>query len=335
MRFIGLLMVLCLRVGAQTPDVQISMIWNQGKHNAFTDLVRFQGAFYCSFREGTGHVPGNHGKDGQVRILRSVRGKKWRSVALLSAPGIDLRDPKLSVTPDGRLMVIMGGTDYDGTTMRKRVPHVAYSGKSGKSFSAPAPVVVDESIRTDWDWLWRVTWQGTSGYGVIYQAQEGDWGLHLVKTQDGKHYESVHSFEIGGKPNEATIRFSPSGEMYMVLRREGADRKGYLGRSQAPYTDWQWEDLGFRLGGPDMILLPDGRCVLGSRVYEEGRYATALFQRNAAGHFEEWVRFPSGGDTSYPGLCWTGKELWVSYYSSHEGAGHEDQTWIYLARLSW
>jgi len=41
------------------------------------------------------------------------------------------------------------------------------------------------------------------------------------------------------------------------------------------------------------------------------------------------VTLPSGGDTSYPGLVWHDGELWMSYYSSHEG-----KTSIYLARIA-
>ncbi len=38
--------------------------------------------------------------------------------------------------------------------------------------------------------------------------------------------------------------------------------------------------------------------------------------------------FPSGGDTSYPGLVWDKNQLWMSYFSSHEG-----KSAIYLARV--
>jgi hypothetical protein len=47
-----------------------------------------------------------------VRILKSANGEDWQSIALLEKKGIDLRDPKLSVTPDGRIMVIIGGSIY-------------------------------------------------------------------------------------------------------------------------------------------------------------------------------------------------------------------------------
>jgi hypothetical protein len=42
----------------------------------------------------------------------------------------------------------------------------------------------------------------------------------------------------------------------------------------------------------------------------------------------ELVRFPSGGDTSYPGFVIHDGTLYVSYYSSHEG-----KTSIYLAKM--
>lgn len=38
--------------------------------------------------------------------------------------------------------------------------------------------------------------------------------------------------------------------------------------------------------------------------------------------------FPSGGDTSYPGIVLIGDHALISYYSSHEG-----QTAIYLGKV--
>jgi hypothetical protein len=47
-----------------------------------------------------------------------------------------------------------------------------------------------------------------------------------------------------------------------------------------------------------------------------------------AGRLTEFLKLPSGGDTSYAGLVWHEDLLWVSYYSSHEG-----KTAIYLAKV--
>ena len=47
-----------------------------------------------------------------------------------------------------------------------------------------------------------------------------------------------------------------------------------------------------------------------------------------SGRLTEFLRLPSGGDTSYPGMVYHEGLLWVSYYASHEG-----KTSIYLARV--
>src|SRR5262245_44462648 len=99
---IGLL--LCAGILAAEPAkheaklVEVKKVWDQAPHNAFTDLIRFQDRWYCAFREGAGHAAGA----GKVRVLTSADGDKWEAAALLEWPDVDLRDPKLSLTPDGR-----------------------------------------------------------------------------------------------------------------------------------------------------------------------------------------------------------------------------------------
>ena len=36
--------------------VEVRKIWDAAPHNAFTDLIRFKGQWFCVFREGQGHV---------------------------------------------------------------------------------------------------------------------------------------------------------------------------------------------------------------------------------------------------------------------------------------
>src|SRR5437016_1559133 len=108
----------CLLAWASEPGLQagepelvsVTKIWDRGPHNAFTDLIRWRGKWYCTFREADGHVGG----DGKLRVLESTDGKTWEPVGLVQEEGIDLRDPKLSVTPDDRLMIVGGGSVYKG-----------------------------------------------------------------------------------------------------------------------------------------------------------------------------------------------------------------------------
>ena len=138
---------------------QVRKVWDAGKHNAFTDLIRFRDRWFCTFRESDAHVGG----DGKIRVLTSAAGEKWESAALLTEKGIDLRDPKLSVAADGRLMLVAGGSVYEGKKLVGRQPRVAFS-KDGKEWTATNRVL------SEGEWLWRVTWHGGKCYGVSYNA---------------------------------------------------------------------------------------------------------------------------------------------------------------------
>src|SRR5262245_51315777 len=81
-------------------------IWSAGEHNAFTDLLYWKNRWWCVFRESEAHVGG----DGTIRVITSTDGSTWESAANLAEADVDLRDPKLTVMPDGRLMLNCGGS---------------------------------------------------------------------------------------------------------------------------------------------------------------------------------------------------------------------------------
>jgi hypothetical protein len=348
------LLLLCLAPGrAADPELaSVEKIWDRGPHNAFTDLIRWRGKWYCTFREADGHVGG----DGQLRVLESADGKKWESAALIAERGIDLRDPKLSVTPDDRLMIVAGGSVYEGKALKGRQPRVMFSPpsreagtgvRSGGSFSKDGrDWTAPQRVLAEGEWLWRVTWHDGKCYGVSYNAAErntpaakdaaktgkappgpADWKLKLVVSTDGVKYDLVTHLDVPGHPNEATLRFLPGGEMVALVRREGGNTFGWVGRSKPPYTDWAWRETKHRLGGPNFVRLPDGSLWAGGRSYPGGA-KTVVARMTADGGYEPALTLPSGGDTSYPGLVWHDGLLWVSYYSSHEG-----KSAIYLAKV--
>ncbi len=316
--------------------VGVQKIWDQGQHNAFTDLIRWHGKWYCTFREGDGHVGG----DGKLRLLESTDGEKWASAALLEEEGIDLRDPKLSVTPDDRLMIVAGGSVYKGTkTIMGRQPRVAFS-KDARIWTKP------QRVLEEGEWLWRVTWHEGKAYGVSYNAsarttQEAkdaaksdkpappgpaDWKLKLVGSTDGVKYDLVTHLDVPGHPNETTLRFLPGGEMMALVRREGGNTMGWIGTSKPPYKAWTWHETKHRFGGPNFVQLPDGALWAGGRSYPKG--AKMVIAQMDRDKYDPVLTLPSGGDTSYPGMVWHDGLLWVSYYSSHEG-----KSAIYLAKV--
>ena len=333
----GLLMGAASSAAKEPELISVQKIWDQGRHNAFTDLIRFGDRWYCTFREAEDHVGG----DGGIRVIVSSDGDRWESAALVTEKGIDLRDPKLSITADGRLMLVMGGSVYEGTKILKgKQPRVAFS-KDGRQWTAP------ERVLEEGEWLWRVTWHDGRCYGVSYNSTTtakaaaskekpaDEWGLKLVVSDDGVKYETITQLEVPGRPNETTLRFLSTGDLVALVRREGGNTMGWIGVSRAPYTKWKWNETSMRLGGPDFIELPSGALWAGTREYlgvlkPEGakKGASTVLARMTLEDLKPVLLLPSGGDTSYPGLVWHDGLLWMSYYSSHEG-----KTSIYLAKI--
>ncbi len=249
------------------PSENVVKIWDKAEHSAFTDLIRFNDAFYCTFREGSDHAGG---KDGKVRIIKSTDGKVWNNVALLEKGGLDLRDPKLSITPQGKLMVIMGGSVYENREMLERIPQVSFSNQDGNKFSVPENIYIDTEVKNSWDWAWRVTWHKGVGYVIDWKYEHNGGkptGLtYLLRTEDGKNYDKVAYIDVSGYPNESTIRFDEKDAMYILIRRDGKDKMGILAKGVPPYNDFQFQELGIRLGGPN-FLIEDNKLIIGSRYH--------------------------------------------------------------------
>jgi hypothetical protein len=299
--------------------LSVEKIWDRAPHNAFTDLIRWRGRWYCTFREAEAHVGG----DGRIRILESADGRRWEPVALIAEEGVDLRDPKLSITPDDQLMVVAGGSVYRGTkTLLGRQPRVM-SSRDGREWTAPRHVLEEG------EWLWRITWHEGKAYGVSYsttERNESDWTLKLFVRADGVSYDLLTRLNVPGRPNETTLSVLPDGEMIALVRREAGDASGSIAASRPPYTCWSWTDTKHRLGGPNFLRLPDGSLWAAGRSYPSG--AKTVLARMTRESYEPVLTLPSGGDSSYPGLVWHDGLLWLSYYSSHEGKAA-----IYLAKV--
>jgi hypothetical protein len=241
-------------------------------------------------------------------------------MALLTAQDADLRDAKITVTPTGQLMLSGAGAWHDKSEHTHQ--SFVWFSNDGRSWS-------DRQAVADPDfWLWRTTWHEGKAYGFAYGCKKDKRALRLYSSREGHKFEPI-TVDLFQEvyPNETSIVFEKD-TAYCLLRRDEAANSGMLGKSLPPYTDWEWKDLGIRIGGPHMIRLPDGRYVAAVRLYDEQVRTALCWLDPKAGTLKEFMPLPSGGDTSYPGLVWQNGVLWVSYYSSHEG-----KTSIYLAKV--
>src|SRR5262249_12073180 len=227
---------------------------------------------------------------------------------------VDLRDPKLSITADGRLMMVGGAAEpASRNPVRDHYSFVCFS--NGATWSKP------ERVLDSWQWLWRVTWHKDTAYGVAYQwypkAHNDSKGYKafLCQSKDGLRFTKVTDFDI---PNatEATLRFDGD-RMLCLQRRDGRPNTAMLGVSQPPYKQWNWKNLGLYFGGPNFLRLPDGTWAAAGRMIQEGKPRTVVCRLD----IEETtltpkVQLPSSGDTSHPGLRLQPDPLLVRYYNA-------------------
>lgn len=291
--------------------LSVKLIWQQAAHNAFTDLVDFNGALWCVFREGSDHVS----DDGAFRILRSVDGENWHSVALLQDPNADLRDAKFSISPTGKLLLLGAAALHD----RSNLTHQSYLWQSDDGYHWPAPQAVGEPNI----WLWRMAWQQQQLYALGYKVGQPRL-VRLYSSTDSQHFTAVADIYSGSYANESGLLFNADGTALCLLRRD--PEPGLFGQSPPPYTDWHWQDIGCRIGGPQWLQLADGHLLACVRLYDDKVRTSLCWIDQHSGELTEALALPSGGDCSYAGMVLRGNTLYISYYSSHQS-----NTAIYLA----
>lgn len=299
--------------------IESRRIWNKAPHNAFTDLLRYRDRWYCVFREGRAHVS----PDGALRVITSSDGAKWESLAIIRSDKYDLRDAKLTVTPDDQLMLNGAGMIADADV--RYYSQVWFSSDAGKSWDN------GRQIGDPGFWLWRAQWHKGFAYSFGYSTERDrtQRKLRLYRSRDGHQFEThVKQATAPAGCGEDRILFLKDGRAICLLRHETGDKIAQLGSSKHPYTEWTWRDLNARIGGPNMIELPDGRILAVTRLYNGGARTSLSWLDVKNAKLTEVLKLPSGGDTSYPGLVLQNGVLWVSYYSSHEGRSS-----IYLAKV--
>ncbi len=341
-------------LSAATPaqEIALTKIHDDGTYNAFTDLAKFQGQYYCTFRSAISHGGAGHDVLGEIVVTRSSDTKQWSEVARFSSVGVDLRDPKLLVTPtDIRVYAVDCRLRPKGAI---RYANCAWTSTDGTTWSESQPMAPGYIF-------WRPKMNQGKFYVPAYVRRPGYCGVDVLVSDDGYdwHVQStpIPPATVKGETlwaNETEILFLENGKALLFARRNytgtpnpelakyGGFRSGIVLQSDAnTLTQWEVldESLYFHcpaaiehngrifLAGRDKLEMDDGR------VTETGR----LWEFVAGQGFTELLHFKTHGDSSYMGMVPEGDELLVSYYSTHGGEtayfekpGKAD---IYLSRV--
>ncbi|NCP65391.1 MAG: hypothetical protein GW836_12170 [Paraglaciecola sp.] len=296
----------------------------QGQHSAFTDLCLYRQHLFGCFRRALNHV--SH--DGVICIFKSDLAGNTKLVSRITLYGCDIRDPKLSVRPDGKLMLIAYVNFYDEKDRLSSGRNLCWVSQDGLSWSSPR-----QFGEVFW-WLWRVRWQHKQAYGFAYNrgANAVDWYAGDPLRTFNKLTPRAFCLHKHGKayPNESDIVFDQQ-HCFALLRRDADSYSAQLGCSRQPYKQWQWRDLGVYIGGPVMQLLTDDVAIVAGRIIHQQQLRTAVFTLQLSqATLSEPLLLPSAGDNSYPGLVITETAIYLSYYSSHE----DNKSAIYLTKIA-
>jgi hypothetical protein len=327
---------------ADTPQVVVKSlrrVFHNGEHNAFTDMVRFRGQLYLTFRScPDGHMV--HPTASTI-VLRSKDGKDWEQVHRFRVELRDTRDPHFLVFRD-RLFVYTG-TWYSGKTtipipeydMNKHLGYAAYS-DDGENWQSP--VMLEGTFG-------HYIWRAAAHDGKAYLCGRRKPGFEISARGEGEKIESLMLESDDGliwrkravfQPtagDETAFLFEPNGDL-LAVGRHGGGKDAQLIRSSPPYATMTRASLGRPVGGP-LLTRWGPRYVVGGRKTTTDKGPKASLYWLDQDQLTEFVEFPSGGDTSYPGFIeLSPTSALVSYYSSHE---RDDTgkpiTAIYLAEL--
>jgi len=286
-------------------------------YNAFTDIAKWRGRFYVTFRVGTAHfIP--DAPDGRIAVLESSDLSSWRRAAVLEVKGWDARDPKLLALGD-RLILY---TPSWSPERRVRETFAFYT-RDGERWEGP--VSCGEYV------FWRPRRLGDEIYVAAYRPEGEGWELHLLKSRDGLKWRYVTTMYRGDMVNETELLFRGD-EAVALARVEKRPRRALVLRSKYPFEEWSARRSNLVLQSPAMIE-HRGLIVVAGRVFTREwsggpympDYARTGILVLEGDRLKLLMELPSAGDTAYPGMLpLEGGRIAVSYYSSHERYLGED-----------
>ena len=310
----------------------VRKVFDDGDHNAFTDLCRFQDRFYLTLRScADGHMVFANSR---IIVLTSEDALEWREVFSFSVPDRDVRDPHFLIFNDtlfvytGAWLVPPEGKERD---LNDHLGYTAWS-TDGESWQPPRQLE-----GTYGHYVWRAAAHGSKAYlcgrrrrGFIsgYDAETGPEIIEgaMLESDDGLVWKYSTLFtEAHG--DETAFLFEDDGSI-LALARGAGPQSARLCRSKPPYSEWTRIDIDRNVGGPLLARWGDRYLVGGRKTIDPDRPRTALYWL-VDDTLVEIAELPSGGDNSYPGFLPLDDERGLlSYYSSHE-----ESTSVYLAEL--
>lgn len=293
------------------------LIWKGTSHAAFTSLVQYHDTLYCAFRNANKHVDVNGMDCGVIKIIMSSKGEKWEDYLTFTESGYDLRDPQLSVTPAGEMMLLTEKVKYENGKAVTRNSCVSFI-KSKRQYTPLQSVTFD--VSQNWNWIWNVEWIDGVAYGFCYAPFFG-----MVKSSDGINYDLVDIINLQRNPSEGSIAKLNSNHYLAVVRTDGV---AYLGIYDVNEGKWRWKDCDEMIACPKVINYKNKVYIVG-RSYIGGLKTSVYKFDEKTARLKNIFRITGGEDCSYPGIAEFNRRLYISFYK-----GNTNVSDIYVTSIS-
>lgn len=325
------------------PEIEVQnvrRVFHNGEHNAFTDLIRWKGKFWLTFRScPDGHMVFSTSR---IIVLNSENARTWQEVYTFSVPLRDTRDPHFLAFKDQ--LFVYTGTWYSGEGELPRNKydinkHLGYGVKTADGTNWSKPFQLEGTYG---HYIWRAATHDGKAYLCARrkrgysEAESGAGATPIMETamlesEDGINWRYCSLLQTT-KGNETAFLFHKNDELLAISRTQGRE-PALLVQSSPPYQEVTRKALSEYIGGPLLARWGNELIVGGRRITNAGTRTILYWLHEDTLH--EFADLPSGGDTSYPGFVelHDGGGL-VSWYSSHEkDATGKTITAIYLANL--
>lgn len=301
--------------------VKAEVVWSSEKHVVATDLVRFNDAWIMVCCENSTAYQ----QEGVLRLITSKQTLPWESLAIVESPtkGKLLRQPRLSVQPDGHLMLTAVGivanpqstqplSQFGGT-----IQTLTWSSIDGRNWSHARPVGNAGFIQGKCASHDKTVYSYTRGF-ICGNAQ-------TIKIESGVDQQSMK--EIYTKtlaeffPNEASLTFTSDQGVCLMSRvgERGKFQTGLLGIAKQPFLSWQWKETSAPVSFPNLIRIADDHVlVVGGLLDKQARTSVSRLNLET-GELTELLAIPTNGLPTQTGVATYGGRVWVSFHSDVQG----------------
>lgn len=288
-------------------SIETREIINSKHHLAFTDLIKYNGAWYVAFRFSDGHVATNFG---HIIIAKSENLERWESEQIYTQNNYDLRDPKLFIK-DSVLCIHFHSATINPYA-ESRNDYIAKYDLENNRWGKAIKINKNTNEKS---WFWRLTEHNNKVYTIAYRGGEP---LKLFISNNGTDFNEQFRFEnIQGRASETTLRFD-NDTVYALIRREGEG--ALLGKSSvSDMTQWTFIDFPWvSMGGPNFLIYKDKLLITGRINGQPKLYSYSLNSNTLT----QIGSLPGGfNETGYCGMFLEEDILYLAYYTGIKDRG--------------